>query len=1113
MTDGAQRLGGDSISAMRLVASAHGEKLQISFIDIFKHPKLADLAAIGSRAGQDEKAEKLIQPFALIQSPLTATDVLGEIVQQCHIPIEKIQDAYPTSPLQEILITLSIKQPGAYVAQHILALDETVDIKKLKNAWQHTVQETDVLRTRIIQLRSGTIIQAVLTEDPIDWRETASLNVAKEDAGKISLHLGAKLASYTLVCTSSSERYLVWTIHHALYDGWSISLMLQRVQQLYAKGVSSLPQTPYVKFIQYVTNAHAEASTEYWRRSLTGAAPYQFPQQSHIVSDDNHHGQTLQHVVKKAPHRHTDVTPSNVIRAAWALVIAAYTSSDDVIFGETLACRDIAMTGITSVCGPTLTTVPTRIKLDYGATVEDFLKVISRNATDRIPYQHYGLFNIKAIGEEMAAACNFQNLLIIQTENEAVLDSMWSVHDNDEQSNFFTHPLVIECKMGQSNIEILAHYNTNVISSWQVQHLLYQLESVLAQLNAASHVHNVHVFSEQDMQLIRTWNAYEPEVFDDTVPSRFFQQVANHPHKVAVSAFDGEFTYTELGDLASMLAQELVKHGAGPEMLIPICLNKSRWAIVAIIGILISGAAYVPLSPEYPASRNRQIIETSKSTIVVCSPAYESRFATLLNCIIPVSEATIRQLPACRSPILARAKSDDTCYVIFTSGSTGVPKGVVMEHRSIVTSSMAICNGLHITPESRVFQFCSFLFDVSVGETLTALMCGATVCVPSDEQRTTDLAAAITSLGATWAFLTPSVASTLDGPHAVPTLKTLVAGGEAMTGEIIEKWASGLKLYNGYGPTEGAVFAVTNDQVSTQRDPSNIGQMLKSGRVWLTRSDNPHQLAPVGAVAELCLEGPLLARGYLNDPERTAESFVKNPTFLKQFVNTADIRIYRTGDLVQYTPDGSLKYMGRKDDQIKLAGQRIETGEIEHHLQSDQNVRQVIVKLPQSGPCAKKLTAVLSFNNDSITAINARQPWHTLCVGQDVLAHIYKARERLADLVPSYMVPTIWIPVLSIPSLASTKFDKPQVSSWLETLDDSTYQRILELEKSEYATKPVNAAFKTLQSIWAKALSTPVSDIQANKSWLCKFDPLTLVTRKDHNANAFQHLVEIRFRP
>jgi amino acid adenylation domain-containing protein len=873
--------------------------------------------------------------------------------------------------------------------------------------------------------------------------------------------------------------------------------MLQRVQQIYQAGLSELSTTPYTKFIKYILDTSADASSAYWRETLAGAASYKFPQQLHSTSGQSPNGQTLQHTARIA-HRHSDVTPSTVIRAAWALILAAYTQSDDVCFGETLTGRDIALSGITEICGPTLTTVPTRINMgsQRQATVADLLKGIAKSATDRIPHQHFGLSNIKRLDEDSAAACDFQNLLAIQTGGEQPSESMWSFHNNGIQANYFTYPLVIECTAGQSSFDVSAHYDANTISSWQVQRILYQLDHVLSQLNSVKNVRDIQVFSEQDKQLLTEWNVREPVAVEETIPSLFFKQAASRPQATAVSAFDGEFTYAELSELSSRLAQELVKLGAGPEDIVPLCVNKSRWAVVAIMGILISGAGYVPLSPEHPASRHRQIIADCNASIALCSPEYEQRFVSDVRKVIKVSETTIQQLPALQTRVPLRARSNNICYVLYTSGSTGVPKGVVIEHQAIASSAAAICKALHITSSSRVFQFGSFVFDASVMEILVSLTAGAAVCIPSEQERTADIASAINKLRATWTCLTPSVANVIESAADVPTLKTLASGAEALTPETIAKWSS-IDLLNAYGPTEGSIVAVANDQVLTQRDPSVIGRALESGRAWLTNPENPHQLAPIGAVAELCIEGPLLARGYLNNRAKTAESFVEDPAFIKHFIGGAQTRLYRTGDLVQYASDGAIRYIGRKDNQVKLAGQRMELGEIEHHLQADKRVRQAVVQMPKSGPMKKKLVAVLSFNS---IAPNAHAAWNTPLAQPEVLQQINDARSRLSDLVPSYMVPSIIVGLAHIPTLASSKLDRKQVGAWLEGLDDGTYQRILELESSSEPSAPATEVVKKMQSIWAKALNVPLAQVKTNKSWLCKCS-LYLPTRLSTNCN------------
>ncbi|PSN72225.1 acetyl-CoA synthetase-like protein [Corynespora cassiicola Philippines] len=1081
------RLGGDSVAAMKLVAAAEAENLNITVASLFMTPKLSDLAANCTSSGRTSKAIERYERFKLIRKPLSVSDVLGELSQQCRIPKNKIQDAYPASPLQQAFVTLSIKQPGAYVAQHVLNLSESIDETRFKAAWEKAVQDIDILRTRIAQTESGAFLQTVLVEDPITWHETSALDTAAEAAMKIPLHLGAPLAAYTLVRTSDNKRYFVWTIHHALFDGWSIPFMLQRVEKIYKKGTSDIQKIPYTRFIEYLIDSKPESSTKFWKESLAGASPYQFPQRPHSIQDKAPSGKILSHTAKLAPHRHQDITIPTIVRAAWALLIASYTGNGDVVFGETLTGRDITVPGISDICGPTLTTVPTRVRVNQSASVLSLLQDISRNAADRIQHQHLGVSEIKRIDQDTAAACDFQNLLAIQTGVEGPSESMWSFHDQGEQANYFTYPLVIECKVDKSTVNITAHYDEDTLSTWHTHRLLYQFESILNQMSVAGTVKDIQVVSEQDIQLVRQWNSREPVMVDETIHSLFLKQVHAQPNAIAVSAFDGEFTYGELRDLASRLSQELIRLGAGPEKLVPICADKSRWAVVAIMGVLLSGAGYVPLSPEHPITRHRQIILDCNASILLCSPSYEERFTSLISPVITISEQSLLKLPARQDVALSRTKSNNICYVLYTSGSTGAPKGVVIEHRAIASSSAAICKALHMKPTSRVFQFGSFVFDASVMEILTTLTCGATICIPSEQDRTTDIASAINKLRATWTCLTPSVANVIESPEAVPTLQTFASGAEALTSETINKWVPGLQLLNAYGPTEGSVVAVANDQVATQRDPSTIGRMLQSGRAWILNPDNPNQLAPVGAVGELCIEGALLARGYLNNHAKTAEAFVDNPIFMKELLpSVSSSRIYRTGDLVQYAPDGAIRYIGRKDNQVKLAGQRMELGEIEHHLQADKSIRQAVVLMPKSGPGKRKLTGVVTFHNLPAEVTGNEEAWGTVLGNPEILRQIDAAKSRLSDLVPSYMVPTVWVALPRIPALASAKLDRKQVTFWLEGMEDEAYRQILELEASSEPAVPTTETAAKLHGIWAKVLNLPAAKVKMNKSWLAQ---------------------------
>lgn len=699
---------------MRLVAAAQAEHLNLSVIDIFKQPKISDLAAKFHTLEPRTRVQRKIESFELLPRDLSSSQVLEELSMVCRVPRDSIQDAYPTSPLQEAFVALSIKQPGAYVAQHVLALAQSVDMKRFKAAWERTVQDLDLLRTRIAQLQSGNFMQVVMVEDPIAWREVKTLEEAGVEASNVPAYLGGKLATYTVVHNSASLRYFVWTIHHAIYDGWSIAFMLQRVQDIYQTGSSTIPKAPYTRFIQYLLNSSRDVSTAYWKRNLGGSAPYQFPQQQHHNSSQAPDGRRLQHVAKLGPMQHPDITLPAFIRAAWALLLSSYSGSDDVVFGETLTGRDIPVAGITEICGPTLTTVPTRVQVNHDASVIELLRGVAQLALDRIPHQHFGLTDIKRIDEDAAAACGFQNLLIIQTGSPEPTESMWSHYNNGVQGQYFTYPLVIECEANQGNVQITAYHDNNVIASWEVQRILFQLDSVLGQLNSVGNVRDVQVFSEQDGQFVKGLNDIEPVVVDDTMSSLFLKQSHATPEKEAVAAWDGAFTYKELRELASQLAQELIRRGLGPEKLVPICVDKSRWAIVAMMGILIAGAGYVPLAPEHPVSRHRQIIEDCNATIILCSPQYQSRFSNLIDQTFEISGNSIRQLSALQGQLGLRANPDNIAYILYTSGSTGLPKGVTIEHRAIASSSKAMCKALNITSSSRVFQFASFVFDVSV---------------------------------------------------------------------------------------------------------------------------------------------------------------------------------------------------------------------------------------------------------------------------------------------------------------------------------------------------------------------------------------------------------------
>jgi len=399
-------------------------------------------------------------------------------------------------------------------------------------------------------------------------------------------------------------------------------------------------------------------------------------------------------------------------------------------------------------------------------------------------------------------------------------------------------------------------------------------------------------------------------------------------------------------------------------------------------------------------------------------------------------------------------------------------------------------------PPFRFLQFASYTFDACLVETLTTLMMGGTVCVPRDEDRTNgNIASFMETTGVTMALLTPSFARTLR-PTDVPTLKVLILGGEAMSQSDVDTWAEKVHLVNAYGPSECAVVATVNSQVRRSSNPSNIGRGI--GRCWIVDPRNYHQLAPVGSVGELLVEGPTLSTGYLRNEVKTQEAFVENPRWaLDGKVRDSDApqstrRMYKTGDLVRICDDvsGEMAYVGRKDNsQVKVNGQRLELDEITHHLDANLEVQHSTVTFPKSGPFAKRLVAALVLRETG----NLKEGQGgdiKLVLGKQAATFVESVKTRLSSKVPKYMVPPNWIVVDHIPLLPSGKLDRAAVVKFLEGMSDQTFGEITAPQTTgNEAARAATSSLDTpidehLRQIWSSVLNVPLSTVGPNASFI-----------------------------
>ncbi|KAL8826241.1 MAG: hypothetical protein Q9191_003926, partial [Dirinaria sp. TL-2023a] len=1070
--------GGDSVRAMRLAAAARRAGLNITVANIFENPLLSDMAlAVG-----ETPAEIIIvdlEPFslALIEGSEDLSVLVKNAAAQCGVEDSSIEDIYPCTPLQEGMITLSLQNDTAYMAQRLFALPKETDIERFKDAWRQVVALHPILRTRIVPAKNSGALQVVINEE-ILWQRPESLNTYLEKDKATPIGYGSPLVRFAM---DPEQHHFIWTAHHALYDGFSANVIFNQVEQIYNGNCIQKP-VPYTRFIKHITDVDASASSSFWKSQLGGGAPTSFPQPPSTTYQP-HPDMELKRSIKVNRENTSGIMLSTILRAAWALVTAQYMDSDDVVFGTTLSGRNASVRGIEDIVAPTITTVPVRVQLDRTQQLSEYLAEIQHRAAEMIPYEHTGIQYIYRLGSEVQAALALKNLFVVQqqigkTANNGFLPE---VQDPSLLQGFHTYALVMECVItDDESIELQAQFDTAVLSEQQMARLLTQFEHVIMQLGLETSnkiVGDVKLFGDNDLQQILEWNnSVELEVVNDCVHNIFKGQVALRPNAEAVCAWDGSLTYAQLDKLSDKLASCLVRKGVQPEVLVPLCFDKSVWTVVTMLAVLKAGGACVHLGATQPIARLAQIISDTKARVLLADPQHSEMFHGLVE-VLTIEPSFLESLSM--TGTLPIVQPTNPAFVLFTSGSTGKPKGIVVEHGSLCTSSKAHGTNRKVGPNTRLLQFAAYTFDVSVADIFTTLQRGGCICVPSEDERTNDLAGAINRMNVNYGFLTPTVAGLLN-PQDVPGLRRLILGGEMLTQDNIQTWAPVVDLIISYGMAECSIHCVDAVPLTVQSNPANLGH--SSGcLMWIVEKDNHNKLAPIGCVGELVIEGRMVARGYLNDKAKTDAAFIEDAAWA--LPGPRPRRMYKTGDLAKYGDAGEICYVSRKDFQVKHHGQRIELGEIEHHLLVDSQVKHAVVLLAKTGYSQNRLVGILSLHASAAPAGPVREI--QLVDGlQKGIAELQLAsiRSSLAAKVPDYMVPAIWMVVQAIPLTANGKMDRVRTRQWLEEMDEKTFETVMNGDEQFDTAVAATQEEKRLQEMLSQVLNLPT--ISLNRSFL-----------------------------
>jgi len=945
-----------------------------------------------------------------------------------------VEDVLPLSPMQEGLFFHARYDPAGtdvYVVQHVFHLDGPLDSQVLRASVQALLDRHPNLRAGFPQLDNGQPVAVIPGHVVLPWHEydLSALDTAEADAHLARLAADdhahrfdlavPPLLRCSLVHLSPYRHRLIMISHHLLLDGWSLPLLVGELRTLYTHHAdpSVLPRaTPYRDYLAWLTRQDQAAAEAAWRHALAGLA-----EPTHLAPVDRARAPMLPDqftlqvpeqfstALNKYARRH-GLTLNTILQASWALLLGRITGSQDVVFGAVVSGRPPQLPGVEAMIGLFINMIPVRVQLNPAEPLITMITRLQDHQSTLAAHQHLGLPHLQhltGMTELFDTAMVFENY---PRDSRDLPTPDTGLRITKITGRDATHyPLtLIACSTPQLRLRL--DYRSDLFDSVTIEalaaRLLRLLEAVVADPDQPLSRIDI-LTAEERHQLLVEWNDTSTPIPPACLPDLVEHQVARTPDDTAVIFTDTQLSYTQLNSRANQLAHLLIQRGIGPEHIIALALPRCPQLITTILAVLKTGAAYLPLDPDYPAARLEFILADAHPPLLLAHTHTQDR----LPGIEAISSMVIDD-PDTLTALASAPDSDPTdtyrttpllsshpAYVIYTSGSTGTPKAVIVSHAGASSLVAAQTERLGLGAGSRVLQFASPSFDASFWELCMGLLSGAALVVAPPEQLLpgAPLIALARAQQVTHMTLPPSVLAVLPAPEGLPPAATVIVAGEACPTDVVHAWSPGRRMVNAYGPTEVTVCATMSDPLSAATPtPVPIGGPITNTRVFVL--DAGLQLVPVGVAGELYVAGAGLARGYLHRPALTAERFVACP------FGEPGSRMYRTGDLVRWRADGNLVFVGRADEQVKVRGFRIEPGEIETLLREHAGVVQAVVVARQDQGQDKRLVAYV------VPAGDGCRP--------DVLREFVRAR------LPEYMVPAAFVTLDGLPLTPNGKPDR-----------------------------------------------------------------------------------------
>ncbi|KAF7181185.1 hypothetical protein CNMCM7691_000314 [Aspergillus felis] len=1041
-SDSLVALGGTSIDAIRAIRELKQRGIHVELADMLQAQtveEIADTVQLDSTETHD--SNEPAAPFDYISDPALKADFVDD---------RRVVDAYPATALQEGILASTLQGSQDYLYQRVFDIRH-LDLVRLQLAFQVVFWRTELLKSTFVTAAKG-FAQVVRNDFNLPWSEVSmSLPEYLEQDKNRGVTLGEPFIRVAVLDRS----ILVVSVHHALFDFWSHRFLFDDVARVYY-GRRPEKRPEWKSFVALLHTRDTKPSQDFWREHLGEAVPTVLNYAP--VTKTSTARRTVSQQVKAASSA-LRAPLGAIIHAAWALVLSSHIASKSVTMATAVSGRELPVPGIEALNGPTLAVVPYAIAIDPEQTFQQLVQSVNTSLWKVIKHSQVGVRNALAAAERQGATLfdTMVNILVSEKANDDISKEVFQLYGR--RPVWRTEYTTLNVEDGATGIDV------TLTSPMEERRLEFILDQFCMALNLITSkpgqtVKATNLVSATELEFMLQPHKNLPGA-TRTLHGQFEATVRAYPDRTAINYQNELFlTYAELDTEANRMAHYLSERGVVPGDIVPLLLEKSPLMMKAILGLFKLGAAYVPLSPENPLERNAYIARDVSAKFVLTEKEHESYFASESN--IPSILLDQVNLSAYGpEPQQLTVSPDAVAYLLYTSGSTGLPKGVMVTHGACAAAMQSIIEFEHRQgQESRMLQFSNYVFDVSLYDFFVALHSGGTLCIAPSERLLNNLAEVINEMNVNHVFLTPTVARLLN-PKDVPNLESMTVGGEQLTRDVVTTWASRVNLRNGYGPTEASVL-VTMKDVDADTIGGNIGRPLASVGAIVLEADGVRPV-PYGAVGELCFFGPQLARGYFKKPDITNAAFIESEVLNGQ-------RLYRSGDLARYLPNGDIECLGRKDDQVKINGHRIELGEIEQAFLRTGEVKDCVLTVWKQNSTAH-LVAVAVFDGAA-----AEKPGEILPL-EGFAENVQRVRAKLTGLTP-YMIPKAIVPLSSLPRLPSGKANRKQLKAMVQSLSQGELTKFsfdkIGAAQSKGAVIPlVSETQKVLQQGWIETLQLP----------------------------------------